>query len=187
MKMTKSIIILTLLSMLCACATTLPEPILRYYVLDESIVVSESQARARHLAIATISVSAYLEQPNLVLKESEHEVSVANYHRWADPLDSSIRRAISNDLMLLRQDILVVNECASCTKLKIWVDHFYPSTSGRISLSGSYVLYNADGTQQNYRFNLMGTQQRDGYAGAVTEMRALIKKLSAKIAVATDE
>lgn len=186
--MTKTLFILALTLLLNACATTSSEPALRYYVLDESLVAADTSSRITKLAIAPITVSAYLEQPNLVLKDGEHEFTVANYHLWADPLDSSIRRAVSTDLMLLRNDLLVMNECASCKQLKIWVNHFYPSADGQISLSGSFSIESsalsdsAAAAQINQRFSFVGTQQRDGYTGSVIEMRSLIKNLSAQIA-----
>lgn len=175
-----STLLLTLL--VTACATSSLPPSISYYVLDESVIVRTTTDRNKQLQVSLLQMSSYLHQPNLILKDNNHKVNVANFHLWADPLDSSMKRAISNDLMLLNDELEVVRDCSDCISLKIWVDHFYPSTTGQVYLSGAYVLSNITVAPINRRFNLVGTQKRDGYASSVTEMRRLVTELAAQIA-----
>jgi uncharacterized lipoprotein YmbA len=52
----------------------------------------------RTIAIDDVQIPAYLDRPQIVIKQDPNRADVREYERWVEPLDSMIRRVLTADL-----------------------------------------------------------------------------------------
>lgn len=142
-----------------------------------SFIVSEKT----HIKVQPVNLPNYLNQPNLVLKLSNHQIKIANYHFWAQDLSMSIQRVIINDLNSATRDFMYTQSCAKCDELIISIDHFYPTEQGDVVLSGTYEKISMDGQHEQTRFSLSKALTQGGYDEAVAAMRELLGELAQSI------
>jgi uncharacterized lipoprotein YmbA len=179
--------ILTLLLLnagLMGCVTSSPAPESFHYILDNlSASNSQTEAPAENLStikVLPINLPDYLRQPNLVLKLSDHQVKIANYHYWAEDLTISIQRVVLKELNA-STTTSYTSRCTQCDELAISIDHFYPTEQGDVVLSGSYELVSQDGTTSTNNYSLSKKLSSGGYNDAVATMRILLGDLAQQI------
>jgi uncharacterized lipoprotein YmbA len=63
------------------------------------------------------------------------------------------------------------------------IDHFYPTQSGDVLLSGTYTKVSVDKSQQQVRFLLNSRLEKGGYDEAVVVMRDLVSKLAMEMGI----
>lgn len=167
----------------CASTSKQSKPTLAYYLLDNVQTQKPvTSSQKRELAFNAVVVSEYLALPNLLLKNNNNEVTVANYHLWAEPLSFSIRRVVLNDIAARKPTVSLVGQCSKCESLMLYVDHFYPQENGDAVLSGRYVITRDKSNSSEHFFTLKTPLRNDGFDAAVTEMRLLLSRLSNQIA-----
>lgn len=85
--------------LLClGCAASQPT---RFYVLGPTAApASPAPADKETLVIGVgpIEVPAYLDRPHLVTRHGQNEVALAEFHRWAEPLDQAVARSLTAHL-----------------------------------------------------------------------------------------
>lgn len=170
---------------LVGCINTQPALDTYYYILDNtpqsqahSAVNSGSTTSLKQVKVRSVAMPDYLNQPNLVIKLSDHQIKIANYHFWAEDLRQSVQQVLINELNLKNPETSFIQTCVSCDELVITVDHFYPTQSGDVVLSGSYYR------TSNYVLNnfvLKRTLDKGGYDEAVSAMRLLLGELADQI------
>ena len=176
--MTRIILLCLLLS---ACSTTTLKPQAKYYLLD-SLPASESNDAKRIVAINSVSMPGYLDQSNLVMRQADQQIIIANDHRWAGNLRDSVRRVLRVELNRIVRDFRFEEACKNCGALTITIRHFYPTESGEVFLAGSYSLIQEpkQATQQ-VPFSFRGNMREAGYGEVVNQMRLLLLELSQHI------
>jgi len=179
--MRKFIGLIAIIFCLVGCATKPSAPTVTYYLLDQAQSAAEVSGARQSVAIAPVFVAEYLSLPNLVLKQSDHRIIVANYHLWAEPLPPSIKRALMNDLSIANRHVSFVDRCSNCDRVNVYVDHFYPEEEGDAVFSGRYTISRRNGVIENYPFSQRAPLAADGYAAAVRQMRQLVRQLSQRI------
>ena len=94
------IVIVSLTAMLLgACASTPPS---RFYALEPVSTNSDKQADAVVIGMGPFSFPEYLMRPQIVTRTSGSELKMAEFDRWAEPLDKAFLRnlAMSVDAMV---------------------------------------------------------------------------------------
>jgi len=92
-----------------ACASS---PDSRFYMLvpiQEAAVsapVAADQARVS-LCVGPVLVPAYLDRLPVCVRESAHEVTFAEFHRWAEPLENGIGRVLLGNLAQLLDSVRI--------------------------------------------------------------------------------
>jgi len=167
---------------LSGCVNTTPATDSYYYILDtmpqQKITAVNVVENLEQIKVRPVTLPDYLNQPNLVLKLSDHQIKIANYHFWAENLRQSIQRVLINELNANNSEISFTQACAKCDELVITIDHFYPTQNGEVVLVGSYYL--TSNYTQN-RFILKRELEQGGYNEAVSAMRALLTDLAEQI------
>jgi uncharacterized lipoprotein YmbA len=167
------------------CVNTAPQPESYYYILDDTqqnAPQNEILARTTtQVRVLPVRVPDYLRQPNLVLKLSNHQIKIANYHFWAEDLSQSIQRVLVNELNNKGTSVNYTQRCISCDELAIVLDHFYPTEQGEVVLSGTYEITSKAQTTVTKRFSLTQSLTEGGYDEAVASMRALLTDLAGQI------
>jgi len=71
----------------------------RFYVLaaaaDET---PESRVGDAYIGVGPIDVPVYLQRPQLVTRISENKIELREFHRWAEPLNESIVRVLTENM-----------------------------------------------------------------------------------------
>jgi len=177
--MTRTLLLLFLSLVISACGTSGDKaPVPRFYLLDDLPKPIENRADAL-IALNKIIVPDFLKQRNLVIRQQNQQISIANFHSWADDLPESIRRVVINDLNRNNRKYRITKYCSDCPVLSISIDHFYPTDDGSVMLAGSYVLdSNSSAESIRETFSFTGTLRSDGFTEAVFQMRQLLRLLS---------
>ena len=84
---------------LSACLGAGPKP--SFYALSSATDASSPPLASRAelgLAVGPIEFPRYLDRPELVARDGENELVVANAHRWGGSLRNDILRVVSDDL-----------------------------------------------------------------------------------------
>lgn len=90
---------LVLAGILLAGCSSSPDP--RFYILEGPQTQSTSTARGSEelsIFIAPIVLSDYLKRNEIISRPSNHRVSIAEYDRWAEPLDQTIATVLTQNL-----------------------------------------------------------------------------------------
>ncbi|ALP52579.1 hypothetical protein Tel_05140 [Candidatus Tenderia electrophaga] len=97
MRTARITLLLTLLGALAACGTT---PSSNYYLLSSSAAPSSSIQTPNRLVVGLgpIDFPAYLDRNEIVISSGDNSLQVAEYHRWAEPLQSNFARVLAQAL-----------------------------------------------------------------------------------------
>lgn len=170
---------------LVGCINTQQAPETFYYILDstpesaEHTTAAKTGDNVRQVKVNPVILPDYLNQPNLVLKLSDHQIKIANYHFWAEDLRQSIQQVLVNELNINNSTTTFAKVCrGACLTLDITIDHFYPTEEGDVMLAGTYYLSDKPVVK---RFVLNKSLSKGGYDEAVPLMRSLLSDLASQI------
>ena len=93
-------LIISLVLMLTACGSTTPS---KFYLLTSKQATSRPKvAKSRQIiGLGPVTLPRYLDQDQMVTRVKSQEVHLAEYHRWAEPLDDNVERVLNDDLTTL--------------------------------------------------------------------------------------
>ena len=96
--MKKRVIQWLFIFLLPACSTTSPEP--HYYTLGTpgSASVSNANNLSYRISVGPIVIPEIVNRPQIVVEKGPNQVAIAEQHRWAQPLQKEISRALTNSL-----------------------------------------------------------------------------------------
>jgi uncharacterized lipoprotein YmbA len=123
----------------------------RFFVLEPSTPRGEfdlaptAASEGITVGIAPLKVPAYLDRPQIVTRASDVEVGVAEYYRWAEPLDSSLPRMLARDLEqapAIRSVVLLPTHTPAKPDRVVLVELFrFDGTPGAtVRLSAQYTI-----------------------------------------------
>lgn len=92
----KSRIISLLLTLVVSACSTSPKP--TYYRLSAPAAEANSSSTGIRIMIGPISLPDALDQPKIVIQESQNQVKLEDYHRWAGSLKDEIGRVLTANL-----------------------------------------------------------------------------------------
>lgn len=72
----------------------------RYYLLAPLQEVQPARTSLKTLVIVPVSFPSYLDRPQLVSHNSQFQVQIAEFDRWAEPLQENLTRVIQENLQL---------------------------------------------------------------------------------------
>lgn len=161
-----------------------PTPTSHYYMLNQQLDI-ESLTGVSPIKKIQLNLPEYLKQPNLILQLSEHELSYAYYHMWAENLDEAIAKSLQLDFKALAKTDETNSKNAQSHKtrasLVLNIDHFYATIDSKVVLAGSYTLVNTQQTSALsplYSFSFNTSIDANGYPNSVTKMRSLVQRLA---------
>ncbi|WP_444996386.1 PqiC family protein [Aliikangiella sp. IMCC44359] len=186
--MKKIIIFLTVLFTLYGCSSNSVDKT-QYYLLNNNPLKTKSINNINHSNTQTqkaiylnrIVLPDYLLQPRLVMKISTNQLHYAQYHLWAEALESSIPKVIINNLNQNSESYYLTQTnqySMDHQNLTIQIDHFYPTHESKVILSGQYWLANQNQIPKNATFYFEKQLSQNGYAHAVSSMQLLLDELT---------
>ena len=180
--MIKNILLIVLsATIMGGCVNLDKPPSAKHYILDANPSTFANEGKSTNVKVLPIRIPTYLNQANLVLKLDDHQIQISNYHFWADDLRQSIQRVMIKQLNMPDSEYSFGEKCRSCKQIGIHIDHYYPSQSGEVYLSGTYTIteYNESQTQHAFSYSL--PLEKGGFDESVKGMRSLLNALAANI------
>ncbi len=97
MKSARTLSVIACIALLVACGST---PRSDYYMLSAD-AQGKPGTTGPSLGVGPISVPEYLNMREMVLNRSDHKLKLADFDRWAEPLDAGISRVVAVNLAVL--------------------------------------------------------------------------------------
>lgn len=148
------LVYLAVASLLAGCfapRTTRPT---RLFVLNATATPADPSASATHLrlGIGRIVLPERLNRAQIVTRTGTNEVQIADFSQWAEPLEKSIPRVMSENLSRLTgTDQVSVYpwpmQLAIDLKLEIAILEFEGDSDGNVSLGARWRWVRADGSE----------------------------------------
>lgn len=188
-------IIYCLIFVVIGCSSK-PIPETQYFVLNPNTQAT-STAISKTLendsknvvVIKSIKLAEFLDQPGIVLQTDAHQIEIAHYHRWGEPLTRGLHRYVLETLttQLPQHSLLSSNEFSSDLihqKLDITVNQFNGTTDGSALLSGHWMLQQSDSKTSivHEPFSYQATLASSGYPELVNQLALLLGQLCNDIA-----
>ena len=167
----------------------------RHYLLNPDIHNTASdisehdqQGTKQIIIVEPITLAAYLNQRGIVLLTDKHEINVAHYHRWAEPLDENIHRYMlavlsANSSKFAFQGASRSSQQNVHLKLNIAFDQFKGTSDGHALVAGSWQLIDmSDNTR--VLANSFSYEERlteSGYTELVNQLAVILDKASLQI------
>jgi len=182
------------LGALTGCVSLKRTPEARFFALRPMAETPPAASAATAAGIAIVgvlpvSLPGSLARPQLVAWSGPGEVRIDEFLRWAEPLDSSVQRVLSENLETLLPSYRVVRAPWSSStsvrcRVRVELARFGPQPGREVALSGRFVLL------EPHKERALVTQavelQRDpGHADpgpAVETMSALVADLAVQVA-----
>ncbi|HJV35585.1 PqiC family protein [Geomonas sp.] len=109
-RLTRAVIFLAVAIGLAGCASS---PSARFYTLTplsaQQAKQASPQAKPVSISIAPVELPDYLERPQIVTRDGQNEIDLAEYDRWAGSLSDNISAVLAENLVqLLNSDRVYV-------------------------------------------------------------------------------
>lgn len=186
----KKTIIACLILSLYACGSKLP-PETQYFVLTPTASTTSTSVIDAKISVVlkSLRLAEFLDQPGIVLQTDTHQIKVAHYHRWAEPLKRNMHRYMMKTLNSKLQGHIVqndinLNEIATQQSLQIIVNQFNGTKEGAAIFSGNWILSDVKTKSmlKNKSFHYEVALVDDGYAELVNQLAILLEQLCSEIA-----
>lgn len=180
-------IVLLVAPFLAGCASQSVQD--RYYLLSAASHDGEGNASAPVVGIGPVSIPSHLDRSVVVSRSSRNRVEVNTGHRWAEPLDENIARALMDNLDRLGAASRLETFPWTSRDNVEWqvildIDRFERQGDGNVTLSARWklVAFQTGEIIQATRYQKMMTPQDRTIESTVAAMSALLADLSSEIA-----
>jgi hypothetical protein len=195
MRIPASCIVVVLTALGVACASS-PTP--RYFRLTAAAEPAAGTGTGTSSGAAIVGpfqLAEYLDRPQIVTRDGENGVTVADFERWAEPLDANFQSVVTaNVARLLGSDRILEYPAQTILKPERRVtgriSRLDVDTQGRAVLEVQWGVLDASGAAagpggQPGRRSRYETQAADAsYAARVAAMNAAVTAFSADVAAA---
>lgn len=161
---------------------------LQYYVLHApSSSISPSATTAKYyVRIEQIVLPDYLAQRSLAMQTGSSTLYFSQNHVWAEPMATGFQRALRDALWEAGNIFMIPDDMYSqmypVIGLHIRIDDFVATFDGKVVIKGQYWWNDVHQNPQVRYFDFRRTQEEDGFAGTVEQMRALTLDVANAIA-----
>jgi uncharacterized lipoprotein YmbA len=171
----------------------------RFYVLrtlDVTAGHTEAAPGKEDLSVAVspVQLAAYLKRPHIVTLSEGNEVRLADFDRWAEPLEEGINRVLSENLsLLLGTNRVIAHGPRSLAQprytVAVKVTRLDGRLGGEVLLSARWGLIDrtSDKILMTRRSTYRHAVEGGGYGGLVAAENRALEELCREIAAAVDE
>lgn len=161
---------------------------------DADASIQKARAKKQLIIVEPIQLATYLDQPGIILMTDKHQIEVAHYHRWAEPLDQNIHRFMlevlsvnSTDLSFQRNSKFSKQQ--SHFLLNIEFDQFNGTSTGKALVGGSWSMINSETNElvMSDSFHYDQAMSESGYVELVNQLAIVLENLSLEIMTAISE
>ena len=184
--------LLSIMLLLNGCGTTPPS---KFYTLEamsgsETTQTTTEKQSNLHIGIGPVQFAEYLQRSQIVTRTNSAEVSLAETHRWAEPLNNNFSRILAENL-----SILIGTDKISLHPSRNWSDidyqvvinvwQFDASKQGEVTLVANWSIRGKGGSElltmkkSTFSTNLENTTS---YTDIVRAQSKTVEMLSSEIA-----
>jgi uncharacterized protein len=168
----------------------------RFYVLSalpgaEPATLATSGQQGPAIGIGPVTLPRYLDRPQIVTRASSYELKLAEFDRWAEPLDVNFARVLAENLsLLIPTGRVAVFPWPRATpidfQVSIEVAHFLSQMGGESLLIADWTLLRGEGQQTlaHGKSHFSAPAGGQDYASIVAAMSQTVASLSREIAAA---
>jgi uncharacterized lipoprotein YmbA len=146
--------LLSIMLLLNGCGTTPPS---KFYTLEamsgsETTQTTTEKQSNLHIGIGPVQFAEYLQRSQIVTRTNSAEVSLAETHRWAEPLNNNFSRILAENL-----SILIGTDKISLHPSRNWSDidyqvvinvwQFDASKQGKVTLVANWSIRGKGGSE----------------------------------------
>ena len=138
-----------ILAALAACAPTRPTNFYTLSTVAEPGAVASRSAKGLVVGLGPVALPQYLDRPDIVTREGENQMRLAEFHQWAQPLDSLLNRILAEDLFALlgAEDVIPLpqrREVPLDRVVEVDVNRFEADQAGTVVLDARWRVYEGD-------------------------------------------
>jgi len=124
----------------------------RFYVLDAVACPGDYRQDNKDysIGVAIVEVPDYMDRPQIVSEINDNEVRIAEFNRWAEPMDKAVTRVITQDLAMILPSYNVnmapwVRNEKRDQEVHVKIFEFMPRLyQGVVCLQAQYSVINVD-------------------------------------------
>jgi uncharacterized lipoprotein YmbA len=183
----KTVLLLTAAAAaLSACTKTQPS---RFYVLISTLqqAPAAESAQTSAVGIRLVSIPKFMDRPQITERVGEHEIQLAEFDRWAGPIDKNIAQALGENLSVLLPGAQVVvfpwkQSQQPESQVEVVIRRFDGKAGNNVVLEADWSIRHADGTIRPASKTFTRKTANAEYASLVAAMSELLADLSQEIA-----
>ncbi len=180
-------IVLGSIFLLSGCLGGVSAPSSFYMLSVDTSIVPVSQSRTT-IGVLPVEVPEFLDRPQIVLKETDTQMTVSETNRWSEPLSLVAQRVLIEDLQQLLPNAYVQTKGYDDNKFKRFVAVEINTMTGYLkkdaTLSVWWIVKNSSGTViTRKRFDKTVPLETNSYADYVQVQSHLWAELAREIAV----
>ena len=160
---------------------------------SETDVRAEKTENPSILAVDLVRFPEYLNQPQIVSRESDNKLHMEEFHRWAEPLKDNFERTLKENLSILTPDdrFLIIPWKAAVQidyEVAVEVIRFDGKLGGDAFLTAAWAILDEGGKEVlRARKSTFNKGAGHDYESLVRAMSSTLIELSREIAAALDE
>ncbi len=176
------------LLLLTACSST-SERIRHYSLLlnaeyPKKTKIVEEKTR---ILIGPVALANFLDKEGLALQVGSHEIQIAHYHRWAEPLENAIPRLLIKEMSSTENGFTFEQQAGrwnheSRYRLRLEFDKFHATDAASVVIGGRYWFYgNSNKLLMDKNFMIIKILIEDGYLSSVGQLKEATTELANQI------
>jgi uncharacterized protein len=166
----------------------------RFYVLSatpsaETTAPVGSSEQSPAIGLGPLTFPKYLDRPQIVTRTSPYELKVAEFERWAEPLESNFARILAENLAVQiptdRINLFPWPRTAPIEyQVTVDVTEFYMQMDGQSSLVALWSIFKGEGKEAllSRKSHFRAPASTQDYGAVVAAMRQTVADLSREIA-----
>jgi uncharacterized lipoprotein YmbA len=165
-------------------------PVKLYNLQPITLKAGEMAADKKNLGIGPLDFPEYLKRSLIVIRNTDNQLSMQEFHRWAEPLDIATPKIIAANISELSADIFAVGNTYSDKMLPLdyrlagRVIRFDTDEAGQVKLSIQWWVQDLHGQMLLPRYTQIYTAQADNpqdMDSVVVAMSETLQQLSVDI------
>ncbi|MBQ8785892.1 MAG: membrane integrity-associated transporter subunit PqiC [Alphaproteobacteria bacterium] len=179
--MKKYVVVFTLL--LSACAMSPNSHFYQLQAQKNDVAISN---RSISVGIEEVDVPQYIDRPQIVLiKKNSSELSVSEFHRWAEPLTSSITRILADDISTFMPKSVIKPQSYTMEQfnftINVEINKFDAELNDKVTLDAWWTIYR-NGKNVARGRSTLDAPAGDTYDSIVNAQSNLINEMAKQIA-----
>jgi uncharacterized lipoprotein YmbA len=184
--MFRYLLIVSLMLCLSACGTS---PKTSFYVLNSDIKLPAQEDKGLGIGVWKVKLPVLIDRPEMVTREGQYVIELADFHQWAGGLDNNITSLIALELSLrLETGRIAVSPWRTSTKndyqVKVFINRFDGELGGEVVFRGIWVLSDGEGDKELIRevFTLGAKANGKSHKDMAVTLSKLVVQLTDTIA-----
>jgi uncharacterized lipoprotein YmbA len=189
-------VLFCLIFIVIGCSSA-PKPEIQHFLLTPNIQATNTDkpnslqnGLKNIMVLDSINLAEFLDQSGIVLQKNAHQIEVAHYNRWGEPLKHNLHRYILETLTTQLPQLSLlsenkINSGLAHQKLEITFNQFNGTIDGLALLSGHWMLKQSDAKTYmlNNSFSYQTTLENSGYPELVKQLANLLDQLCNELAM----